>query len=146
MSFELLDLTRARLAIERNEEIVGLMGCWNVGYADLRLIQDLKHVVSELHSAAKDEELIAAYNQVIHFKRIVDRLEPQVLELQGVLKINESLMKEVDELQSIHVSLLEEDEQLKVGEVSAQAGAAGGEAPDDTAAKSVAAAEGVATE
>ena len=50
---------------------------------------------------------------MIHFKRIVDRLEPQVLELQGVLKINESLKKEVDELQSIHVGLLEEDDQLK---------------------------------
>ena len=33
-----------------------------------------------------------------------------------------------------------------VGEVSAQAGAAGGEASDDIAAKSFAAAEGVATE
>ncbi|KAM1753546.1 hypothetical protein ACFX12_006118 [Malus domestica] len=29
--FGLLDLTRARLAIERNKEIAGLMGCWNVG-------------------------------------------------------------------------------------------------------------------
>ena len=35
MSFGLLDLTRARLAIERNEEIAGLMGCWNVGHACL---------------------------------------------------------------------------------------------------------------
>ncbi|KAM2579159.1 hypothetical protein TB2_004608 [Malus domestica] len=33
-----------------------------------------------------------------------------------------------------------------VGEVSAQAGATGGEAPDDAAAKSVTAVEGVATE
>ncbi|KAM2390563.1 hypothetical protein ACFX1X_034288 [Malus domestica] len=31
MSFGLLDLARTRLVIERNEEIVGLMGCWNVG-------------------------------------------------------------------------------------------------------------------
>ena len=46
-------------------------------------IQDLKFVVSKVRFAAyaKDEELIAAYNQVIHFKRIVDRLEPQVSEL-----------------------------------------------------------------
>lgn len=35
MSFGLLDLTRARLAIERNKEIAGLMGCWNVGHAGL---------------------------------------------------------------------------------------------------------------
>ena len=78
-------------------------------------IQDLERAVSELCFAAyaKDEELIAAYNQVIHFKRIVNRLEPQVLELQGVLKINESLKKEVDELQRVRVGLLEENEQLK---------------------------------
>ena len=37
MSFGLLDLTRTRLVIERNEEIVGFMGCWNVGYAGLLL-------------------------------------------------------------------------------------------------------------
>ncbi|KAM1611926.1 hypothetical protein ACFX1Z_000661 [Malus domestica] len=85
----------------------------------------------------KDEKLIAAYNQVIHFKRIVDRLEPQVLELQGVLKINESLKKEVDELQRVHVGIGE-----VVGEVGAQARAVGG----DATAKSFAAAEGVATE
>ncbi|KAM2390562.1 hypothetical protein ACFX1X_034287 [Malus domestica] len=85
---------------------------------------------------AKDEKLIAAYNQVIHFKRIVDRLEPQVLELQGVLKSNESLKKEVDELQRIHVGIGE-----VVGEVGAQARAVGG----DAAVKSFAAAEGVAT-
>ncbi|KAM1240430.1 hypothetical protein ACFX2J_045749 [Malus domestica] len=49
-------------------------------------IQDLEFTVSELRFAAyaKDEKVIVAYNQ-----------------------------KEVDELQSIHVSLLEEDEQPK---------------------------------
>ena len=56
--------------------------------------------------------MIAAYNQMIHFKRIVDKLEPQVLEFQGVLKINESLKKEVDELQRVCIGLLEENEQL----------------------------------
>ncbi|KAM1298666.1 hypothetical protein ACFX2F_025445 [Malus domestica] len=91
-------------------------------------------------------DAIQVKHEMIHFKRIIDRLEPQVLELQGILKINESLKKEVDELQSIHIGLLKEDKQLKVGEVSAQARAAGGEASDDTAAKSVVAAEGVATE
>ncbi|KAM1538063.1 hypothetical protein ACFX10_003018 [Malus domestica] len=105
-------------------------------------IQDLERAISELRSAAyaKDEELIAAYNQVIHFKKIVNRLEPQ-----GPLKINESLKNEVDELQHVHVGLLEENEQLKVEEVGAQAGAAGGEAPDDAAAENVVAPEGVAT-
>ena len=49
---------------------------------------------------------------MIHFKRIVDRLDPQVLKLQGVLKINESLEKELDALQRVRVSLLEENEQL----------------------------------
>ncbi|KAM0989765.1 hypothetical protein ACFX2J_008247 [Malus domestica] len=86
---------------------------------------------------AKDEKLSAAYNQVIHFKRIIDRLKPQVLELQGVLKINESLKKEVDEMQRVHVGIGE-----VVGEVGAQAGAVEG----DAAAKSFAATEGVATE
>ncbi|KAM1126664.1 hypothetical protein ACFX2B_041318 [Malus domestica] len=65
----------------------------------------------------------------------------------------------VDELQRVRVSLLKKNEQLKgekdgfeasigevVGEVSAQTEAAGGEAPDDAAAKSVMAVEGVATE
>ncbi|KAM1123046.1 hypothetical protein ACFX13_004575 [Malus domestica] len=89
----------------------------------------------------------------------IKRLEAQVLELQGVLKINESLKKEVDELQRVRVSLLKEDEQLKggndrleasigevVGEVSAQVGAARGETLDDATAKSIVATEGVATE
>ncbi|KAM1610083.1 hypothetical protein ACFXTI_021865 [Malus domestica] len=78
-------------------------------------IQNLEFAVSELRFAAyaKDEKLIVAYNQVIHFKRIVDRLEPQVLELEGVLKINESLKKEMDELQCVLVGLLEKNEQLK---------------------------------
>ena len=73
-------------------------------------IQDLERSVSESRSAAyaKDEELIAAYNQVIHLKKIVDRLELQVLELQGALKINESLKKEVEEMQWVRACLLEE--------------------------------------
>ncbi|KAM1888033.1 hypothetical protein ACFX13_046204 [Malus domestica] len=108
-------------------------------------IQDFERVVFELHSVAyaKDEECIVAYNQVIHFKRIIDRFEPQVLELQGVLKINESLKKEVDELQRVYVGLLEENEQLKVGDIGVQAGAAGGEASDNVADKNVVVAEGV---
>ena len=78
-------------------------------------IQDLERSISESRSAAyaKDEELIAAYNQVIHLKKIVDRLEPQVLERQGALKINESLKKEVEEMQRVRACLLEEMEQLK---------------------------------
>ena len=78
-------------------------------------IQDFEGAVSELRftAYAKDKELVAAYNQVNHFKRIVDKLEPQVLELRGVLKINESLKKEVDELQHVRVGLLEENEPLK---------------------------------
>ena len=78
-------------------------------------IQDLERSVSEFRSAAyaKDEELIAAYNQVIHLKKVIDKLEPQVLELQGALKINESLRKEVEEMQRVRACLLEEVEQLK---------------------------------
>ena len=53
-------------------------------------IQDLENAVFELRFAAyaRDEELIATYNQVIHFKKVIDRLEPKLLELQGALKIN----------------------------------------------------------
>ncbi|KAM2633119.1 hypothetical protein EV1_023776 [Malus domestica] len=77
-------------------------------------IQDLEFAISELCFAAyaKDEELIAAYNQ-----------------------------KEVDELQHVRVGLLKKNKQLKVGEVSAQAGAVGGEVQDDATAKSVTAVE-----
>ena len=79
-------------------------------------IQDLERSISESRSAAyaKDEELVAAYNQVIHLKKIVDRLEPQVLKLQGALKINESLKNEVKEMQRVRACLLEEMEQLKI--------------------------------
>ncbi|KAM1094121.1 hypothetical protein ACFX2B_009042 [Malus domestica] len=63
-------------------------------------IQDLEHVIPKFRSAVyvKDEELIVAYNQVIHFKKVVDRLEPHVLELQDALKINDNLKKEVEQL------------------------------------------------
>ncbi|KAM2908009.1 hypothetical protein COP2_047568 [Malus domestica] len=135
---KIVDLKTRLDAIQvKHESAENEIGCY------IPHIQDLEFAVSKLCFAAyaKDEKLIAAYNQVIHFKRIVDRIKPQVLELQGVLKINESLKKEVDELQSIHASIGE-----VVGKVSAQAGAAEGEAPDDTAAKSVAATEGVTIE
>ncbi|KAM2717434.1 hypothetical protein EV1_029462 [Malus domestica] len=93
----------------KHESAVKEIGCY------IPQIQDLECIFSELCSATytKDKELITVYNQVIHFKKIVDRLEPQVLELQGALKINERLKKEVDELQCVCVSLPEENEQLK---------------------------------
>ncbi|KAM1202719.1 hypothetical protein ACFX2J_018628 [Malus domestica] len=103
-------------------------------------IQDLEFAVSKLRFAAKDEELIVAYNQVIHFKRIIDRLEPEVLELQGVLKTFSISPEDLLDF-TFETSIGE-----VVREVSAQVGAAGGEALDDTAAKSVAIAEGVAIE
>ena len=75
----------------------------------------MSRAISEIRSAAyaKDEELIAAYNQVIHLKKVVDRFEPQVLELQGALKINDNMKKEVDKLQRVHACLIEENEQFK---------------------------------
>ncbi|XP_050121360.1 uncharacterized protein LOC126599015 [Malus sylvestris] len=78
-------------------------------------IRDLERSISELRSAAyaKDEELIATYNQAIHFKEVADRLEPQVSELQGVLKTNDNLKKEIEELQRVRACLFEENEQLK---------------------------------
>ena len=78
-------------------------------------IQDLERPVSELCSVAyaKDEELIVAYNQVIYFKNDVDRLEPQVLELQDALKINKKLKNEMDDLHRVCVGLLKDNEQLK---------------------------------
>ncbi|KAM1500021.1 hypothetical protein ACFX10_022632 [Malus domestica] len=110
-------------------------------------IQDLECAISEFYSTAyaKDEELIDAYNQVIHFKKVIDRLEPQVFELQGALKINDNLKKEVDELQLVRACLLKENEQLNVGEVGAQARAIRGETPDGVAVEGVTTAEGVTT-
>ena len=35
MAHILWDLTRAKLAIERNEKVAGFMGSWNAGHADL---------------------------------------------------------------------------------------------------------------
>ncbi|KAM2165541.1 hypothetical protein ACFX1R_039678 [Malus domestica] len=92
---DIVDLKTKLNAIQVNfESAEKEIGCY------VPQIQDLEFAVSELRFAvyAKDEELIASYNQAIHFKRIIDRLEAQVLELQGVLKINKSLKKEVDEL------------------------------------------------
>ena len=37
MSFGLLDLMGAKLTIERDEKVKGLMGCWNAGHAGLLL-------------------------------------------------------------------------------------------------------------
>ncbi|KAM2099632.1 hypothetical protein ACFX1T_026895 [Malus domestica] len=202
---EIIDLKTRLDAIQvKYESAEKEIGCY------IPQIQDLERAVSELCSAAyaKDDELIAAYNQVIQFKKVVDKLEPQVLQLQGALKINESLKNEVDKLQHVRVSMLKENEQLNgkkarletslvqsqadfyklghvenlfgkssnfefagkdfetfsispkdlftftfeasigevVREVGTQAEVAGGEAPDDTVAESVVAAEGVATE
>ena len=58
---------------------------------------------------------------MIHFKKVVDRLEPQVLELQGALKINDNLKKELKELQRVRACLLGENEQLKGEKVGFEA-------------------------
>ncbi|KAM2993193.1 hypothetical protein FF2_045323 [Malus domestica] len=87
---------------------------------------------------------------------------PQIQDLKlaiSELRFAAYAKKGVDELQRVCVSLLKKNEQLKgendgleasigevVGEVSAQTGAAGGEAPDDAVAKSVTAVEGVGVE
>ncbi|KAM1156450.1 hypothetical protein ACFX2B_026954 [Malus domestica] len=135
-------------------------------------IQDLERSISEFRSAAyaKDEELIATYNQVIHFKKVADRLEPQVSELQGVLKTNDNLKKEIEELQRVRACLLKENEQLKnfetfsispedllaftfescigeiVGGFDTQAGAVEGKESEDATAEDTKTAEGVMTE
>ncbi|KAM1750961.1 hypothetical protein ACFX11_009134 [Malus domestica] len=117
---EIVDLKTRLDAIQvKYESAEKEIGCY------IPQIQDLEFAVSKLCFAAyaKDEELIAAYNQ-----------------------INESLKKGVDELQRVRVSLLEKNKQLKVEEVGAQARAIGGKASDDAAAKSITAVEGVATE
>ncbi|KAM1119622.1 hypothetical protein ACFX2B_043176 [Malus domestica] len=79
--------------------------------------------------------------------------------MDACAKFVDGVRKGMDELQRVRVSLLKKNEQLKgendrfeasidevVGEVSAQVGAAGGESPDDAAAKSVTAVEGVGVE
>ena len=107
---EIIDLKTRLEAIQvKYESVMKEIGCY------ISQIQDVEHAASELRSVAyeKDELLITAYNQVIHFKKIVNRLEPQVLELQGALKINDNLKKEMDELQRVRAGLLEDNEQLK---------------------------------
>ncbi|KAM1461310.1 hypothetical protein ACFX11_045681 [Malus domestica] len=65
-------------------------------------------------------QLEAARQEIMDLKtrldaiQVVDRLEPQVLELQSTLKINDNLKKEIEELQRVRACLLEENEQLKV--------------------------------
>ncbi|KAB2630973.1 hypothetical protein D8674_008492 [Pyrus ussuriensis x Pyrus communis] len=132
------------------------------------IVQDLERSISEFRFAtyAKDEKLIAAYNQVIHFKKVVDRLESQMLELQNALKINDNLKKEVEELQRIisigdrlaefsskdfETFFISPEDLLAftfessigevVGEVGAQAGTTEGKAPDNAAAENMKAAE-----
>ncbi|KAM1142456.1 hypothetical protein ACFX19_042979 [Malus domestica] len=96
-------------------------------------IQDLKFAVSKLRfvAYAKDEKLIAAYA-----KKRVDELQHVRVSFKTFSISPEDLLAFTFEASIGEV----------VGEVSAQAKAAGGEAPDDVAAKSVTAAEGVATE
>ena len=104
---EIVDLKTRLDAIQvKYESAEKEIGCY------IPRIQDLEHAIFEFHFAAyaKDEELIVIYNQVIYIKKIVDGLQPQVLELQGAPKINQSLKEEVDELQRFHVGMLEENE------------------------------------
>ncbi|KAB2612886.1 hypothetical protein D8674_035202 [Pyrus ussuriensis x Pyrus communis] len=70
---------------QEDTKVAKEIGCY------IPLIQDLDRAISEFHfvAYAKDEELIP----------VVGRLEPQVFELESALKINDSLKKEVDELQ-----------------------------------------------
>ena len=70
---EIVDLKTRLDAIQvKYETIEKEIGCY------IPQIQDLKHAILEFRSTAyaKDEELIAAYNQVIHFQKIVDILVP----------------------------------------------------------------------
>lgn len=93
-------------------------------------IQDFKDSYTKLCSAgyAKDKVLIATYNQVIHFQKIINRLELKELELQGMLKVNEGLKKELEELQHVYTGLLENNEHLKGEKVSLEAWLAQGQA------------------
>ncbi|KAM2467847.1 hypothetical protein PS1_009612 [Malus domestica] len=88
-------------------------------YANKAVKEVAKIMVAEAYSSAEE----------------IKRLDYELVTLKGV-----------DELQRIYVSLLEKNEQLKGEKDGFEAGAAGGEALDDATAKSVMAAEGVATE
>ncbi|KAM2063875.1 hypothetical protein ACFX16_027346 [Malus domestica] len=126
-----------------DSELVALKGSHMFAPTPLQLetirqkIVDLKtrlDAIQVKHESAENE--IGCY--IPH----IQDLEFAVSELRFAAYANRG----VDELQRVRVSLLKKNEQLKVGEVSAQAGAAGGEALDDAAAKSVTAVERVATE
>ncbi|KAM1504334.1 hypothetical protein ACFXTO_000464 [Malus domestica] len=135
---EIVDLKTRLDAIQvKYESAKKEIGCY------MPQIQDLEFAVSKIRftAYAKDEELIATYNQ-----KEVDELQRFRV---GMLKKNKQLKGEKDGLEaSIGEVVGEVSSQAGAagGEVSAQAGAAGGEAPDDATAKSVAAAEFEATE
>ncbi|KAM2382835.1 hypothetical protein ACFXTH_040461 [Malus domestica] len=131
-----------------------------------RLDSDLVALKGSNISAPISPQLEIARQDIVDLKTKLDAIQvkyeseekeircyiPQIQDLEfavselRVLKINESLENEVDELQRVRVGLLEEDEQLNVGEVGAQAGASRGEALDDATANSVVAAKCVAIE
>ncbi|KAM2576029.1 hypothetical protein TB2_007780 [Malus domestica] len=81
-------------------------------------IVDLKTMLDtiQVKYESAENEIECYIPQIQDFK-----LEPQVLELQGSLKINDNLKKEVDELQQVCVSLLKENEQLKGEKVGFEA-------------------------
>ncbi|KAM0989655.1 hypothetical protein ACFX2A_013703 [Malus domestica] len=81
---EIVDLKTRFDAIQvKYESVLKEIGCY------IPQIQGLECDVSRLRSTAfaMDEELIATCNLVINFKKIIDMIEPQVLELQGMLKV-----------------------------------------------------------
>ena len=71
---EIVDLkTRLDVIQVKYESAVKKIGCY------IPHTQDLERAISELRFAAytKDEEFTAAYNQVIHFKKLLIGLKPK---------------------------------------------------------------------
>ncbi|KAM1875378.1 hypothetical protein ACFX14_042952 [Malus domestica] len=98
-------------------------------------------------SAPTPLQLGAVRQKIVDLKTRLDAIQIQDLEFAvSELRFAAYAKKVVDELQRVRVSLLKKNEQLKGENDGLEASIVGGEAPDDAAAKSVTAAEGVATE
>ncbi|KAM2293243.1 hypothetical protein ACFXTI_027881 [Malus domestica] len=89
---------------------------WNGSFQGEEVEQKISQILS--HGTTRStvfRRTKCGMEQLVPFRPVPSHVPngTPVLELQGVLKINKSLKKEVDELQRVRVGLLEKNEQMK---------------------------------